>query len=67
MKIFMRPPKQNSECGAGMLEYAVLISLITLVALGAVRFLGGQNLRSLEDSNVQIQCGLGSIDQAFCP
>ena len=54
IRSFARWIARQSERGASLIEYALLVALIAVVMIGAIEVLGGSALTSLERSNASI-------------
>jgi Flp pilus assembly pilin Flp len=55
----------NRERGASLVEYALLVALLCIVAIGGVRAVGASAADTLDRAGEQI--GAGGIDTSFAP
>ena len=55
---------QRSDRGASLAEYALLLGLVSVVALGAITFLGGTAAASFERAASQVSSGADSDNGA---
>lgn len=66
--LFILKNQLNSQRGANLLEYVLLISLITLVAVGAATYFSDENKKSLNCSSDTIAASMqGAELPPDCP
>ncbi|MCB1029980.1 MAG: hypothetical protein KDA95_01495 [Acidimicrobiales bacterium] len=63
----VRPATKKSEFGAGLVEYALLLSLIAVVVFGAVSFFGASNNAGFGKSKNCIEAAYDGTLGNSCP
>jgi Flp pilus assembly pilin Flp len=58
---------RRDEAGAGLVEYALLLALIAMVAFGAVSFFGQSSGAGYNKSTCSIAAATGDVAPGPCP
>lgn len=55
-----RPARRLHELGAGLVEYALLVALISLACLGALQVIGGNQEGSINNTASSVASAIGN-------
>jgi Flp pilus assembly pilin Flp len=59
LRTWLRARVNRDECGANLVEYLLLVSLIAIAVIGAVKFFGGQLSPKFSQAGSQLSTASG--------